>query len=55
MDYPRNRKEIRRLIGMVNYYRYMWSRRSHTLQSLNKFTSVCVKFKWISVEQEAFE
>ena len=27
---PRNRKEVRRFIGMINYYRDMWVRRSHT-------------------------
>ena len=55
MDPRRNIKEVRRFILMINYYRVMWARRSHTLQASNKLTSMCVKFKWTSVEQEAFE
>ena len=55
MDHPRNRKEVNIFIGMINYYRYMWDRRSHALQELTKFTSVYVKLKWASLEQELFE
>ena len=40
---------------MINCYRDIWARRSHTLQSLTKLPSVCFKFKWTSVEQEGFE
>ena len=52
---PRKRKDVRRFIGMINYYRDISSRKSHTPQELIKLTLVCVKFKMTSVEQEAFE
>ena len=52
---PRNRNEVHIFIGMINYYRDMWSRRSHTLQSLNKLTSSSIKFRWTCVEQEVFD
>ena len=29
---PINRKRVCRFIGMINYYRDMWDRSSHTLQ-----------------------
>ena len=55
MAYPRNRKEVLIFTIMINYYRDMWSRKSHTLQELTEFTSVCDKFKWTYVEQEVFD
>ena len=55
MNPPTSQKEVRQFIGVVNYYRNMWPRRSHTLESLNRITSDKIKFKWIKVEQDAFE
>ena len=52
---PRNKKQVHVFILMITYYRNMWYRMSHTLQVLTKLTSVCVKFKWTSLEQDAFE
>jgi len=45
MDRPKTRKELRRFIGMVNYYRDMWCRRSNLLAPLTSLTSKNVKFK----------
>ena len=42
-------------MGVVNYYCDMYPRRSHTLVTLTKITSVKRNFKWMSVEQDAFE
>jgi RNase H-like domain found in reverse transcriptase len=41
---PKNRKELRSFIGIVNYYWDMWIRRSHVLAPLASLTSK--KTKW---------
>ena len=38
MKPPTYQKEVRQFIGVVNYYRYMWPMRSHTLSYLTKMT-----------------
>ena len=52
---PKNKKELRGFIGIVNYYRDMWIRRSHILAPLAALTSKTVKWKWTEVEDTAFE
>jgi hypothetical protein len=49
------RKELRRFIGMVNYYRDMWVRRSELLAPLTSMTSKNIKFNWTDQHQKAFE
>ena len=49
------RKEVRQFIGVLNYYRNMWSRLSHTLAPLTKITPSKVKFKWNKTKQDTFE
>ncbi len=51
---PKNRCELCRFIGVVNYYRDMWVRRSHTLAPLARLTSKTVKWQWTDVERQAF-
>lgn len=51
---PTNKKELRRFIGIVNYYRDMWVRRSHILAPLAALTSKGAKWKWTEVKQKAF-
>ena len=51
---PRTRKELRSFIGLVNYYRDMWIRRSHLLAPLAELTSKKVQFKWKERHREAF-
>jgi len=42
---PKTQKELRSFIGVVNYYRDMWARRSHVLAPLAALTSKTTKLK----------
>ena len=55
MTPPKNMKEVRVFIGIVNYYKDMWDRRSHLLHPLTALTPPKVKFKWTDVEQKEFD
>ena len=46
---------MRDFIGIVDYYRDMWARRSHLLNPLIALKSNNVEFKWTDVEQKAFD
>jgi hypothetical protein len=50
---PTTRKELRRFIGMVNYYRAMWVRRIELVARLTSMTSKNVKFNWMDEHQKA--
>ena len=52
---PTNKKELRRFIGLVNYYRDMWAQCSETLAPLSPLTFKNVKWLWTEVEQKAFD
>jgi len=51
---PTTKKQLRGFIGIVNYYRDMWIRRSHVLAPLARLTSKTVKWQWGEVERKAF-
>ena len=55
MAQPTYRKEVRRLIGVINYYRYMCPRRSHMLAPLTKLTYIKIIFKCIQVKQYSYD
>ena len=52
---PKTKKQLRRFIGMVNFYRDMWQHRSETLAPLCDLTSVKAKWKWTEVHQKSFD
>ena len=52
---PTSRKELQKFKGVINYYRNMWPKRSHTLAPLTKLTSTKRNFKWTQVEQDYFK
>jgi hypothetical protein len=52
---PNTRRELRRFIGIVNYYHDMWVRRSSLLAPLTSMTSKNLKFVWTDVHQKSFE
>ncbi len=51
---PTNKRELRKFIGIVNYYRDMWIRRSHCLAPLAALTSKNAKWRWGNEERQAF-
>ena len=52
---PKTKKQLRGFIGLVNYYRDMWKKRSHTLAPLAALTSKTAAWKWGDEEQKAFD
>ena len=52
---PKNKKDVRAFIGIVNYYRDMWPQRSHILAPLAKISGKTAKWEWGPEQQEAFE
>ena len=52
---PTSKRQLRRFLGMVNYYRDMWQKRSHILAPLTKLCSPKAKFLWEEEQQKAFK
>ncbi|KAJ0408806.1 hypothetical protein P43SY_000702 [Pythium insidiosum] len=51
---PRSRKELRRFLGMINYYRDMVPNKAALCASLNRLTSTKVPFTWLPSDTDAF-
>ena len=49
---PKTRRELRRFIGIINYYRDMWIHRSSILAPLSRLTSKQVPWQWTDKEQK---
>ena len=52
---PKTRKQLRQFIGMVNFYRDMWQKRSELIAPLTVLTSKNVKYEWKDEHQKCFE
>ena len=51
---PVNKRELRRFIGLCNYYRDLWPQRAHTMAPLTSLCSSKTIFKWTPECQAAF-
>jgi hypothetical protein len=54
MEEPKTRRQLRAFVGLVNYYRDMWRRRSHVLAPLTALCSESKKWKWGDEQRTAF-
>ena len=52
---PKTRKQLRQVIGMINFYRGMWQKRSELLAPLTALTSKNVKYDWKDKHQNCFD
>ncbi len=53
---PTTLKQLRNVLGMVQFYRDTWKRRSHILAPLTDLVKVGKKkLKWTEIHQKAFE
>ena len=65
LEPPKNVREVRRVLGIIQYYRDIWEKRSHVLAPLTTLVGESgksknsktkpKKFKWLPVHQAAFD
>ena len=55
IELPYNKKQLRRFIRIINFYRYMWKGRAEKLSPLTSLPSKKAIWKWTEIEQQAFE
>ena len=55
MKEPTTRKQLRGFVGLVNFYRDMWRRRSHALAPLTTLCSNAKPWVWGDEQRKAFE
>ena len=55
MQPPTTKRQLRRFLGMINYYRDMWRRRSHILAPLTTLSGKTAKWNWTEECEQAFE
>ncbi len=54
MKQPKTQKEVRRFVGMVNFYRDLYPKRAESLAPLTALCGKNTKFFWSAEHQEAF-
>ena len=52
---PKSTKQVRSFIGMINYYRSLWPRRSKIISPLTELTGKGTLFRWEERYTRAFE
>ena len=52
---PKNQKQVRSFIVLLNYYKDMWDKQSYLLKPLSALTPKKLKFRWTFVEQKVFD
>ena len=52
---PKTCKQLRQFIGMINFYRDMWQKRSELLAPLTALTSKNFKYNWKDKHQRCFD
>ncbi len=52
---PKTKRNLRTFVGMINYYRDMWPRRSELLSPLTDLCSKQAKWKWGDKQTKAFQ
>ena len=52
---PKTKRQLRHFLGMVNFYRDVWRRRSHILASLTGLVSPKAKWHWGKEQQDSFD
>jgi transposase InsO family protein len=52
---PKNKREIRRFIGMISFYRDLWRNRAHVLAPLHQLAARSTSFQWLPRHTQAFE
>jgi hypothetical protein len=54
MSTPKNQKEVRRFVGLVNFYRDLYPRRAEILAPLTNLCGKNTKFQWNKEHNDAF-
>ncbi len=52
---PKDKRKLRRFIGMINFYRDMWIHRSEIMAPLTELTSKTVKWQWTERQEKAVQ
>ena len=52
---PQNRKELRRFLGMINYYRDVVPNKTSLYKPLHRFTSNKIPFTWLPSDKVAYK